>query len=308
MNVSNYLSEKFFIPEDRLRGYVMTAPYRYKKYFIPKRDGVGKRLIAQPTSELKLLQLVALDVFQDKLPVHACAMAYRSGLSIKDNAACHAKNQYLLKMDFKDFFHSIKAEDFSSHISRYIGEVDEAQNEFIQRLFFWAEKRGVGLCLSIGAPSSPFISNTVMYGFDLKVSSLCEALGVVYTRYADDLTFSTGSKGVLLDFPQRVSDVCNSLDYPSLKVNSEKTVFSSKKSNRHVTGLVLNNDGCVSLGRHKKRFIKSMIFRYACSKLTDDESKSLSGLLAFARHVEPKFYISLIEKYGFRVVDELVRK
>ena len=132
----------------------------------------------------------------------------------------------------------------------------------------------------------------------------CKATGIIYTRYADDLTFTTDVKGALFDLPAMVEDICRKVAYPRLSVNKEKTVFSSKKNNRHVTGLVLANDGSVSLGRQRKRYIRSLVHRFTLNQLEYDEVLMLRGLVSFARHIEPEFYASMERKYG---VENFVR-
>jgi len=101
--------------------------------------------------------------------------------------------------------------------------------------------------------------------------------GVVYTRYADDLSFSTDSKGVLFEFPKIVSKNLRKIAYPRIEVNQNKTVFLSRRRNMHVTGLVLAVDGRVSIGRKKKRYIKSLVFRELKNDLSREEKEYLVG-------------------------------
>ncbi|WP_084166434.1 retron St85 family RNA-directed DNA polymerase [Stutzerimonas azotifigens] len=305
MNIVSYLSQTLYIAENEVEKFINTAPHRYKQYQIPKRNNNGVRLIAQPAAELKIMQLLAIAQFQQFLPVHSSATAYCRGKGIMDNAKAHAKNSYLLKMDFKDFFHSIKPSDLIRHCSQHMGGIDDATAKQITKLFFWTPKRTSSLILSIGSPASPFISNTVMYQFDCLMSEICSEKGIVYTRYADDITFTTNVKGLLFQIPSLVIDICKKIDYPRLSVNSEKTVFSSKGNNRHVTGVTITNEGKLSLGRHKKRKIKSLVFDCLNNKLDSAERRSLSGLLAHAKHIEPSFFLSLTKKYGYSEIAKI---
>lgn len=308
MTILAGLSEKLLISVEELKAFVNTAPYRYKVYLIPKRNGRGFRVIAQPTDVLKLMQRMALESHLEGLPVHECATAYKNGVGIKDNARVHVKNEYLLKMDFSDFFPSIGPNDLIQHVRKYKGKVSREDAYALKKLFFWARKKDPGHVhrLSIGAPSSPFISNTLLYDFDCKIVEECSRLGITYTRYADDLTFTTNNRGVLFGVPALVESICKAVEYPSLKVNSEKTVFSSKKNNRHVTGLVLTNDNKISLGHEKKRYIRSLIYRYSLGGMSNDEVLSLKGMLAFARHMEPSFFQAAIRKYGEPVISSIM--
>ena len=94
--------------EWELVALIHTAPLRYKDHYILKRNGRGRRLISQPTLELKFLQRLLVSKEFVNLPMHDAAVAYRRCHSIKDHAAPHASNKYLLKLDFKDFFPSLE--------------------------------------------------------------------------------------------------------------------------------------------------------------------------------------------------------
>ncbi|KTB59603.1 MULTISPECIES: retron St85 family RNA-directed DNA polymerase [Pseudomonas] len=298
MSILELLSQKLMMSSSELRLFIKTAPYRYKVYPILKRSGKGIRLIAQPTDVLKMMQRMVADESLSGLPVHACATAYREGLSIKDNAEAHAKNQYLLKMDFSDFFPSMGPSDLVKHIEKHKGSITAEDAYMVKKLFFWARKKDPIHRLSIGAPSSPLISNTLMYDFDCALQEYCDKLSITYTRYADDITFTTNTKEILSAIPNYIEGLCERISYPKLKINNQKTVFSSKKNNRHVTGLVISNEDKVSLGRERKRYIRSLIHKSIAEAMTSEEIYNLRGLLAFSKHVEPTFYQSVIKKYG----------
>ncbi len=305
MDIYESLSEILLIDESEIIDYIKKAPYKYKVYEIPKRNGRGTRTIAQPAKELKVFQQLSLRHSLLDLPVHEAAFAYREGVSIKQNAEMHSKNHYLLKMDFKNFFPSILDADLITHIEKYHGELSPRNRSAIRNLFFWRRKGDRDNRLSIGAPSSPFISNTLLYGFDEEVSNVCSSLMITYTRYADDLTFTTNQPGILFTIPDIVNEILKSIKTPRLAINPQKTVFSSKKNNRHVTGLVISNDDKVSLGRSKKRYIRSLVFQFDTKKLSDADTIKLKGLLGFAKYIEPGFYSSLIRKYSLQVIRDI---
>ncbi|MGP6429326.1 retron St85 family RNA-directed DNA polymerase [Pseudomonas paraglycinae] len=307
MLILEELASKLLISTAELVTFVNTAPYRYKVYSIPKRSGRGVRIIAQPTDVLKVMQRMVLDSYLKGLPVHDCATAYRDGVSIRENAAAHLNTKYLLKMDFSDFFPSIGPNDLISHIKKHRESISREDAYAVKKIFFWARKKDPTHRLSIGAPSSPFISNTLMYEFDCKVYDECARIGVKYTRYADDLTFTTNTRGILFELFDIVNKICGEIDYPTLKINPEKTVFSSKGNNRHITGLVLTNDNKISLGREKKRHFKSLIHKYSLGKMSGEEIYALKGRLAFAKHVEPTFYSSVVQKYGAEIITSIMQ-
>lgn len=305
MNIVEKIAQTFFLEEKEIKLFINTAPYRYRVYQIPKRNNKGMRTIAQPIAELKVIQKFILSEFFHVLPVHDCATAYRKNINIRENVLSHAKNQYILKVDFKDFFTSITSDDFIKHIQRHIGELSYGDKISVKKIFFWKRKEDSIHRLSIGSPSSPFISNTIMYEFDTILQNICSEFDITYTRYADDITLSTNVKDTLFQFPERIEKICAEIDYPTLKINKDKTIFSSKKCNRHITGLVITNEGKISLGRKDKRYIKSMVFNALQSKLTHEEFQKLKGLLAFAKHIEPDFIKSLNKKYELDVLQKI---
>lgn len=224
--------------------YVMkvavTATHRYKSYEIRKRTG-GMRTIHHPSRELKLLQGWLMDSVFVHLPIHKAAFAYRRGVSIRNNAAVHVSQNYLLKIDFKDFFPSIKETDISrilesKSLARAGVELSAQDLHFIRRIVC---REGA---LTIGAPSSPILSNAVMYEFDVYWSGESEGINVRYSRYADDVYFSTDRPGVLSDILERVRADLVLRQSPKLTINDAKTVFTSRKRRRLVTGLILTSD------------------------------------------------------------------
>ena len=307
MNVINELAKIFLVPETKIHNWIKTAPIRYKVYDIKKRNGENgeRRTIAQPAKNSKLLQQIVIEDYLSSLPIHDCVMAYKKGIGIKDNAEMHKKNQYLLKMDFKNFFHSIVPDDLIKHVEKHKIKIEKLSKEDIfvlERLFFWHDRKDKQFKMSIGAPSSPFLSNTILYEFDTKLSELAKKENVTYTRYADDLTLTTNEKEVLKSFPKKIENILKEIEYPKLIINNKKTLNFSKKYTRRITGLVITNDEKVSLGRDKKRKIKSLVYKFKERKLENKKYLQLKGWLAFAQDVEPSFYETLQKKYGKEVI------
>lgn len=287
------IRKRFAFSEQEFTNYIKTAPYRYKTYPISKRSG-GTRDISQPSKDLKVIQRFVLAEFLDKKFVyHECATAYRNGKSIVDNARPHLGNSYLLKMDFKDFFPSIRASDFVRYLQETKISDSELEAQTLAMIFF--KQSNEGLRLSIGSPGSPSISNALLMAFDDKVQKATSPKGIAYTRYSDDLTFSTDAKDVLFEIPSVIEEILSELAYPKLEIKNEKTVFSSRKFNRHVTGITISNEGTMSVGHQVKRKLRSRVFEVA--KLQPEDVSSLKGYLSFVSQVEPQFVVKLRLKY-----------
>ena len=298
MSLIHLLCDALYVDESEIIKFASTSPHRYKIYKIPKRSSKGSRTIAHPSKELKFIQRLLVSYIKDSFPVHESSYAYKVGTGIKDNAKVHSNTKYLLKMDFENFFPSIKPEIFFS-TSEKLGLIySEKDMMLLKNILFFKDKRTSPLRLSIGAPSSPFVSNAIMYFFDKEIRNACEEIGIIYTRYADDLTFSTNNKNTLFDIPGLVVRILNNNFHGEIKVNERKTVFTSKAHNRHVTGVTLTNDNKLSVGRNKKRLISSMVHRFVKNLLEEEDILRLQGLISFATYIEPMFYQRMCRKYG----------
>ncbi|WP_434108859.1 retron St85 family RNA-directed DNA polymerase [Paraburkholderia caffeinilytica] len=283
---------------------ISTASERYKDHYIEKRHGRGLRLISQPTAELKYLQRKLIQTELADLPCHDAALAYRKGISIKDHAAPHATGRYLLKLDFRDFFPSLKESALRYRLQR---DKDFSSGELwmICQLLCRRDKNTGQLQLSIGAPSSPFISNYLLWEFDTALERFCAEVGARYTRYADDLAFSTNTPHVLDLIASRVQEVLNELSYLGLTLNASKTVNVSTKSRRVLVGLVLSNSGVASIGREEKRKLRAMMHALSQGKLLPEEVGQLRGKLAFVQSIDTEFVSTLCTRYGFSKVSDI---
>ncbi|NEK16199.1 retron St85 family RNA-directed DNA polymerase [Rhizobium leguminosarum] len=285
---------------------IRTAPVRYKTYQIPKRAG-GNRTISQPAKEVKLLQRSLIDVLLRNLPVHDTATAYREGLSIKDNALRHAGDGPILKMDFKNFFPSITPFDWAEYCKESGTLTDPQDIHMTSLLMFQRPKGSSALRLGIGAPSSPFVSNALLYEFDKRVTAAVAKDHVKYTRYADDLTFSAPRTGHLVNVEKMVRSTLEGLKYPKLAINDEKTTRVTRKYGRKVTGLTLTNDGQVSIGHKRKRLLHSQVHKASLNQLDVDEMVALKGMLGFVNSAEPQFLKVLTRRYGEGVLTRIRR-
>ena len=236
-------------------------------------------------------------------------MAYREGRGIRENAAKHLHSAYLLKMDFQRFFPSLRPTDLEKHIEEFLPLTFGREDlRVISRACFWKPRNRSTLRLSIGACSSPFISNTLMYKFDQIVEKAAKQRDIIYTRYADDLTLSTSRSGQLRRMESEIRRIAGELRYPKLKFNDEKTIHTSKKYHRRVTGLVLSSQGKISLGRSKKREIMSRMHHALHRKAGAEEIERLKGLIAYSFDVEPEFVSRLEKKYGEDKIAQVLGK
>ena len=295
--------------EEDVTQFLKLAPRKYRVYRIPKRTR-GYRIIAQPTSELKNYQRAFITIIEGVLSeyIHSSSMAYSKNKGIKDNAAHHKKNPYLLRMDLENFFHSITPKTLWDVWNKVLPSnfPDESDRYWLERLLFWCPTKKMDkFILSIGAPSSPMISNFCMSLFDIQATTFCKSKKIKYSRYADDLVFSTKVQNILFTIPQAIEEMISKY---SMSVNQSKTYFSSKKHNRHITGITITNENRLSVGRERKRYIKHLVHQFSLGHTkTVNDFNHLRGLLSYVRHIEPTFIETLELKYSKALLERILK-
>lgn len=299
MTILSIISAETSLPENYLRLVVRTADHRYKSYTVQKPSG-GLRTILHPARELKFLQRWVASRVLVATDIHVAATAYHKGATIAFNAALHKQGAFFLKIDFQDFFPSITIDDVSALLRRLPSDLPEPLSDDDIEIIGKIVTR-VGQ-LVIGAPSSPVIANAVMYDFDVAMTTLADQYHCVYSRYADDLVFSTVQPRVLEQVLKNVREYVRQQTAPRLKINEGKVRLTSKNRRVQITGLVINDLHHVSVGRSIKRKIKALVHRFRQNTLAAEELSYLTGYLAFVRSVEPTFLRSLEMKYGHDVI------
>lgn len=310
MVLKHKISNDLSIPVTLIETAIKGAYSKVKHLEFRKRNG-EKRIILQPSRNLKVLQYWLINNVFGNLKVHSSATAYRKNYSVKDNAIRHKNNRYFLKLDFESFFPSIKFQDFRPLISDWhktnsvdwILDVDA--EDLIKKACFYRKDT-----LPIGYPSSPTISNAVMFNFDAKLNQIFslekEKYGnVVYTRYADDLVFSTNKAGASNGIFDLIKEIIEQLPSPHLKLNGRKTRFSSRSGgSAFITGLRICRDGHLTIHRKYKDHIRLLLSLLKKDLLNKNEYVSLKGHVSYIKHVDPAFYNKLQRKH-FDIIEKL---
>ncbi|MDR7068816.1 hypothetical protein J2X02_001667 [Pseudoxanthomonas japonensis] len=293
------ISKTLRLPVKEVEAIARSAPFRYRTYKIKKRTG-GDREINHPAASLKIVQRWLVKNLLGDLPVHAAAAAYVDGRGIIDNAKFHRNSNYFVRYDFKDFFPSISDKVVSRYFVRQI-EIGRFQHSadvvpLVVRLVCHESERSLSRQLSIGAPSSPHISNLVMYEFDEAVTVAANALGIKYSRYADDIYLSSRSNDGLGKFDKLFRALIER-EAPFVVVNEKKTQWMSRKSRVSVTGLKISSERKVSVGRELKRSVRTRVYLATSGALDAVEMSRLRGHISYLQGVEPTFVDALRKKY-----------
>lgn len=244
----------------------------YNSFTIPKKNG-GERVIHAPKKELKFLQKKLSNVLWEcylesieskskdknfKTPV--LSHAFEKGKSIITNSQMHRNKKYILNIDLKNFFDSfnfgrvrgffIKDKDFtvSPEIATVIAQIACYQGKLPQ-----------------GAPSSPIITNLITRILDYRIVKIAKKYRFTYSRYADDMTFSTNrelnsnklrASKELDNFLTELEEVIISSGF---EINPKKTRLSNNMQRQEVTGLVVNKK--INVKREYIKNTRAMAFQ-----------------------------------------------
>ncbi len=234
-------------PAKTLYGLSNHLHKHYHKAFIPKRDGT-KRKLSVPDTILKQVQKAIAERILAYYPISRYATAYRAGYNVQKNALLHVGKKKILKLDIEGFFDHITYARVKN-IVFYKEKFSEPIRILLSMLCYYRD------ALPQGAPSSPAITNIIMYRFDEAVGEFCNARGVIYTRYCDDMTFS-GSD----DFNQGevIALVKAELKKLGLYLKNRKTVVVPATKRQTVTGIVVNEK--LNLTKQYKRQIRQEVY------------------------------------------------
>ncbi|WP_321812409.1 MULTISPECIES: reverse transcriptase domain-containing protein [unclassified Burkholderia] len=230
---------------EHLGSLIFGTESHYRQFEIKKRRGGTRPIEAPYRSLLECQRWIARHILAQSLPSD-CVHSYRTKRNIRTNAVAHSSGRPILKMDVKDFFPSISFE----LVWRYFSELGYAT----EVAFFLARLCTVRGALPQGGATSPALSNILFKKLDLRLAGLATRCRLIYTRYADDLTFSGESIG--LGFISSVEKICLS---EGLVINSEKTRLMNGHGRRVVTGLVVGENS-ISLKRGYKREIRQAVY------------------------------------------------
>lgn len=248
-----------FFTEEKLKSVFQQIKngIAYKTHYIPKKDG-SSRKISVPIDDLKRIQQLLLPFFTLLVKPSDQAMAFIEKRSILTNAQKHKKKKFVYNIDLEDFFHSIKHEKVAAYFSQILKSENAGKiiADFCTAPISASKIKNTNSYiewgLPQGAPTSPFISNIVCLNLDAKLDSLAKRFKVTYTRYADDITFSSNNNIYYFqnDFIRELKLI---LKQDGFKIKPAKTRLQKNGYRKEVTGLVVSHKVNVP-----KRFIKNL--------------------------------------------------
>ncbi|MDE6555436.1 MAG: reverse transcriptase family protein [Duncaniella sp.] len=215
----------------------------YKTFQIPKKSG-GFREIYAPTGNLKWMQLCLNEIFKALYAPSPYAMGFAQGRSIVNNAERHLRQNYVFNIDLSDFFTSIDQArvwrriqlppfNFSKEVANIVAGLCS-----IEKVEFVDGKLKKSYHLPQGAPTSPLLTNAICDTLDRRLAGLAKRFGLRYSRYADDITFSSKHNVYQADSPFR-KELEKIITGQNFRINHRKTRLHHRGQRQEVTGLTV---------------------------------------------------------------------
>ncbi|SUN09021.1 RNA-directed DNA polymerase from retron ec67 [Streptococcus agalactiae] len=304
-NDARYINYLLYHNENNQDKKFINTENLYYSFTIPKKSG-GVREINAPKDELKFVQRKLAEILWDdyvemlkvnsknkdfKIP--SISHGFEKEKSIITNAKQHRNKRFVLNLDLDNFFDSfnfgrvrgffIKDKDFGTtpEIATVIAQITCYQGKLPQ-----------------GAPSSPIITNLIARILDYRIVKIAKKYRFTYTRYADDLTFSTNrelysnklkSRKELENF---LEEIKIKVEASGFSINEKKTRLSDQSQRQEVTGIVVNKK--LNVKREYFKNTKAMAF-----KLYKDEKFEIDGKEGTIDQLNGRFsFINQIDQYN----------
>ena len=232
----------------------------YFDKIIKKKNG-NRELKCLKPGEFKNIQINLKKNFLDTLPLPDCVYGFIKFSSYKQFLIPHIGKEFFLRVDIKDFFHSINNRMIYESFKDYF-RMNQSDREEILDLFI--DLVTLNGKLPQGAITSPAVSNIVFRSLDIRIKNYCNRLGITYTRYADDLLFSSSnSKLHEKFFIKKIYYIVNDKKF---KINSSKLIKS--KDEISLNGFVVGKH--LRLSRKRTQDIAQVI--RVCTEKKAEES------------------------------------
>lgn len=238
-NTNSINTLAYLLKTEKRKLLMMAQKPRYRTFSIPKKGG-GERLIETPFAELKKLQSYLSNYLQSTYYFEKSNAAYGFIVGVRNeedrrnvvtNAQKHINQPFMVNIDLKNFFHAVSEKrvmeifasppfNFKRDLPKILAGLTTYQNR-----------------LPMGTPTSPVLSNFACRQLDAELTEFCKKMNLVYTRYADDMTFSAAQK---ID-AQAFNVLKGIIEKADFKINERKLKFYGPTDPKIITGLIVTD-------------------------------------------------------------------
>lgn len=253
---------------------------------IVTNNGRKRRRIYAPSRQLKWVQDRIRHALLLKLPVEDCVHGFRRERGIVTNAQAHAgvSKPWVMNIDLQDFFPSIDSRRVYGFFTTVFGLNSKTASIMKQLTTYHGH-----LCQ--GFSTSPDIANFVSYRMDRRIAGLCRRHGLVYTRYADDLTFSPAASDTVITPQKLLFKIRLIVADEGFRINERKVAVMRAGRRKRVTGLVIGDNGSVNIPRRVRRLLRSAVHHWP--QQTPERKASIRGWISYLNSVDPVYAAQL---------------
>lgn len=212
---------------------------RYRTFHIRKKSG-GLREINAPCYQLGLLLYLINILLKSLYTPNPSATGFTEGRSVVDNARVHIGHHYVFNIDLKDFFPSIPQARVWARLQLPPFNFTKEIANVLAGLCCHINAEGTKCVLPQGAATSPLLTNAVCDKLDRKMCGVAKRFGLHYTRYADDMTFSSMHNVYQKNSDFR-SEIKRIIEEQGFTMNDDKTRLLRDGARQEVTGLTVNS-------------------------------------------------------------------
>jgi hypothetical protein len=253
----------------------------YATFPVAKKKG-GTRLIHRPTASLLLTQRWILRNILDRLQTTRSSFGFERGSKLRQHAVQHVGARAVMTLDIQNFFPSISIAQVT-RVYLVAGYSSRAASILARLCTFQG-------ALPQGAPTSPRLANLVCFRLDQRLRHFAKQKGLVYSRYADDMSFSAANASVLARCRPFITHIIRDCGF---RLNTGKSRLVGPQRRRKVTGLVLTDDS-VGIGRWRLRELRVRI-HHAHLFRGSPEVPAIQGWLDHVSDVDPVRYQMLVK-------------
>jgi hypothetical protein len=310
LNIDIYSLIKYCVAEKKISPH----EFFYRRFSIKKKSG-GKREILAPKKELKKIQNKIYEDILKKVAPSDFSHGFRENYSIVTNAKIHLNAKVIYNIDLRNFFPSIKFGmvlkvfrdiGYSGLIASLLAALCTIPpRRYLAKKNQWILKRSTYYnpqlhYLPQGAPTSPHLSNLACLFLDNELNHISNEFNFRYSRYADDLTFSsTGEEKISEEFRKKIRYYLRKY---KLRVNWKKEKYHRKFKQRRITGIVVHKD-YISLPRFWTRRLRAALHELKVKNFEKDDPyfltlvKNIEGRCAYAMMVNKQKYSHFFEEF-----------
>lgn len=232
---------KYKITEQQLFHFsnAKIVPNRYKTFLIRKKSG-GTREINAPCYQLGIILYFTNIILKSLYSPNPCVTGFTEGKSVVDNAKMHVSHHYVFNIDLKDFFPSVPQARVWARLQLSPFNFTQEIANVVAGLCCHFNADGTGCVLPQGAATSPLLTNAICDTLDRRMRGVAKRFGLHYSRYADDMTFSS-MHNVYQEDSEFRQEIKRIIEDQGFKMNEKKTWLLRDGQRQEVTGLTVNS-------------------------------------------------------------------